>query len=77
MRVTIDSAGRLVIPKPVRDEIGLVAGEVELVRDGAGIRIEPIPGAGVEEKDGRLVIPGIGERIDDDTVRALRDADRS
>lgn len=76
MRTTIDSAGRLVIPKSLRDETGMVAGEVELVRDGAGIRIEPVPGTGLDEVDGRLVIPGGDERIDDTTVRALRHADQ-
>ncbi len=42
MRTTIDGAGRVVIPKPIRDEAGLEAGaevQVEL-RDGR-IEIEP------------------------------------
>ncbi|MGH2955066.1 MAG: AbrB/MazE/SpoVT family DNA-binding domain-containing protein [Solirubrobacterales bacterium] len=36
MRATIDKAGRLVVPKPIRDELGLEAGvELELTaRDG-------------------------------------------
>lgn len=76
MRTTIDKAGRLVIPKTLRDEIGLRPGEVELVRHGAGIRIEPVPGTGLEERGGRLVIPASGERVDDETVRSLRDADQ-
>lgn len=76
MRTTIDKAGRLVIPKALRDEVGLRAGEVELVRDGAGIRLTPVPGAGVEERDGRLVIPASGSPIDDELVRTLRDADQ-
>ena len=76
MRVLIDKAGRLVIPKVLRDEIGLVPGEVELVRDGAGIRLEPVAGAGLDERDGRLVIPAAGVQIDDDLVRRLRDADQ-
>lgn len=44
MRTTIDAAGRIVIPKPLREEAGLAAGtEVELaVRDGR-IEIEPAP----------------------------------
>jgi AbrB family looped-hinge helix DNA binding protein len=42
MRTTIDRAGRVVIPKPVRDEAGLEAGaEVDVeFRDGR-IEIEP------------------------------------
>jgi AbrB family looped-hinge helix DNA binding protein len=43
MRTTIDAAGRVVIPKPLRDELGLRAGiEVELtLRDGR-IELEPV-----------------------------------
>ena len=42
MRSTIDKAGRLVIPKALRDSLGLVPGEVEVTPDGAGLRIEPL-----------------------------------
>lgn len=76
MRTTIDKAGRLVIPKVLRDEIGLVPGEVELVRDGAGIRLEPVAGSGLDQRAGRLVIPSAGADIDDELVRRLRDADQ-
>lgn len=76
MRTTIDKAGRLVIPKSLRDEVGLAPGEVEIVRDGAAIRIEPVTSSGVEERDGRLVIPAGGAEVDDDLVRTLRDADQ-
>ena len=76
MRITIDKAGRLVIPKALRDEVGLVPGEVEAVRDGAGIRLEPIVATGLEEHEGRLVIPASGAQVDDDLVRRLRDADQ-
>ncbi|MCE7885764.1 MAG: AbrB/MazE/SpoVT family DNA-binding domain-containing protein [Actinobacteria bacterium ATB1] len=76
MRTTIDKAGRVVIPKTLRDQVGITSGEVVIVRDGAGIRIEPVPGHGLEEQDGRLVIPASGQTIDDDMVRSLRDADQ-
>jgi AbrB family looped-hinge helix DNA binding protein len=71
MRTTIDKSGRVVIPRQLRDAIGLVPGEVELVVDGGGIRIEPASGSGFVERDGRLVIDAEIE-LDDDDVRAMR-----
>lgn len=65
----------MVIPKPLRDAVGLVPGEVELSRDGAGIRIEPVTGAGTTEVGGRLVIDSDLALTDDD-VRALRLGDQ-
>jgi AbrB family looped-hinge helix DNA binding protein len=76
MRATIDKAGRLVIPKPLRDQVGLSAGEVELVADGAAVRIEPVTGTDVVERDGRLVIPSTGSELTQDVVAALRRADQ-
>jgi AbrB family looped-hinge helix DNA binding protein len=74
MRTTIDKAGRLVIPKPLRDRLGIRPGVVELSIDGAALRVEPITGDVVEERDGRLVIPPSGEPVSAAEVRALRDA---
>lgn len=76
MRAAIDAAGRLVIPKPMRDHLGLSAGVVDVVVDGAGLRVEPPAVESLEERDGRLVIPASGAVVDDDTVRALRNADQ-
>ncbi|GBE65045.1 antitoxin VapB27 [Mycobacterium sp. MFM001] len=76
MRATIDKAGRLVIPKALRDHLGLRSGEVEVTADGAGLRVEPIAGESLEERDGRLVIPAAGVPISDAVVRTLRDADQ-
>ena len=76
MRSTIDKAGRLVIPKVLRDSIGLVAGEVEVTADGAGLRIEPLAGDQLQDEDGLLVIPAADATIGDDLIRTLRDADQ-
>ncbi|WP_297735114.1 AbrB/MazE/SpoVT family DNA-binding domain-containing protein [Mycobacterium sp.] len=74
MRATIDRAGRLVIPKVLRDHLGLQPGEVEVTADGAGLRVEPIAGGSLEERDGRFVIPAGGAPVNDAVVQALRDA---
>jgi AbrB family looped-hinge helix DNA binding protein len=74
MRTTIDKAGRLVIPKQLRDHLGLTPGEVEVTADGAALRVEPIAGTEVVQRSGFLVIPASGASLSDDDVRALRDA---
>lgn len=76
MRTTIDKAGRLVIPKPLRERLGLRPGEVEVTVDGAGLRVEAVVAEGLEEEQGLLVIPSAGEPITADAVRSLRDADQ-
>ena len=76
MRTTIDKAGRVVIPRQLRDRVGITAGEVEITVDGAGVRIEPLAGEGLIDIGGRLVIPASGVQVDDALVRELRDADQ-
>jgi AbrB family looped-hinge helix DNA binding protein len=76
MRATIDKAGRVVIPRALRDRVGITPGEVEITADGAGVRIEPLAGEGLVEVGGRLVIPASGVAVDDALVRELRDGDQ-
>jgi len=77
MRTTIDKAGRLVIPRALRDRIGLAeGGEVELELDGAAVRIEPISGTELKDVAGLLIIPATGAPLTGDLVRGLIDADR-
>jgi len=44
MRTTIDAAGRIVVPKPLRDELGVKPGQVLdlVVRDGR-LQVEIAP----------------------------------
>ena len=74
MRTTIDKAGRVVIPKVLRDRLGLRPGEVEIADDGNGVRIEPVTQHIVEQVGDRLVIPSAGTPLSADDVRDLRDA---
>lgn len=77
MRTTIDKAGRLVIPLPLREHIGLAGGgDVEVVLDGAGLHIEPVAGDATREDGGLLVIPATGTPLAGAAVRELIDADR-
>jgi len=78
MQTTIDKAGRLVIPKELRDAIGMQPGPVDVTIEGAALRIE-VPATGhTVRKRGRLVItspPDTPRTTDEDVIR-LRDADR-
>jgi AbrB family looped-hinge helix DNA binding protein len=76
MKATIDAAGRLVIPKQLRDRLGLTPGEVEVEADGADLRVRRRAGDELEEQDGWLVIPASGSPLNDEDVRQLRDADQ-
>lgn len=76
MRTTIDRAGRLVIPKSLRDQVGITAGEVEITLDGAAIRIESVAADELVEADGLLLLPTGGPELDEDAVRELRLADQ-
>ncbi len=72
----MDKAGRLVIPKELREKVGLVAGEVDVQVDGAGLHLTPVASGVLVEQNGRLVVAGTGATLGDDDVRELRAADR-
>jgi AbrB family looped-hinge helix DNA binding protein len=77
MKATIDKAGRMVIPRPLRERIGLAGGGVvEIEIEGSGLRIRPVSGTKLREVGDLLVIPRTGVSIDDGVVSELIDADR-
>jgi len=77
MKITIDKVGRLVIPRRLRERIGLAGGgTVEIDIEGTGLRLRPVVGDQVREEGDVLVIPRTGVPIDDAFVRELIDADR-
>jgi len=77
MRTTIDKAGRLVIPKALREQSGISDGDVEISLDGAAIRIESVAADDLVEEDGLLLLPSGGPELDADAVRELRLADQN
>ncbi len=79
MALTIDKAGRVVIPKRVRDELGLREGTpLALTTDGVGLRIEPVASGGrLVERDGRLVVESsTGRQVTEAEIRDAIDAGR-
>lgn len=77
MRLTVDSGGRIVLPKALRDRLGLAPGAtVDVSEYGGGLLLSPHGRtARLIEQDGRLVATGT-THIDDDDVFALIDAGR-
>ncbi|MGI9079403.1 MAG: AbrB/MazE/SpoVT family DNA-binding domain-containing protein [Acidimicrobiales bacterium] len=77
MHASIDSAGRIVVPKPLRDALGLVAGStVDISRYGAGLQVVPNGRtARLVDESGVLVVTG-QTVIDDDVVLGLIDSGR-
>jgi len=77
VKTTIDSVGRIVVPKPLRDALGLTPGStVDISRYGAGLQLLPVGRAArLVEEAGVLVATG-DTAIDDDVVFALLDSGR-
>jgi len=76
MQTTIDKAGRLVVPKELRDRLGIAAGSrVEIREDGSGLRVDLIATDNIVEIDGRLLVDG-DVPLTDDHVRELRLGDQ-
>lgn len=79
MKTTIDNAGRLVLPKSIRESAGLYAGaEIEItMRDDDTIELRPAPRAVRIERRGHLhvaVSVEPGPTLTEETVKATRDA---
>lgn len=80
MRTTIDAAGRVVIPKALRERLGLLGGRAVDVREREGrLEIEPAPTPMKLVRRGRLRVavparslPALTDEIVRDTVDQLR-----
>jgi AbrB family looped-hinge helix DNA binding protein len=75
MMTTMDKAGRIVLPKKIRDELGFVPGDITLTVQGASVVIEP-PTGQLEEQDGHLFLASGGHSLTPDELRELRLADQ-
>lgn len=64
------------IPKSLREQAGITAGEVGISLDGAAVRIEGVAADELVDVDGLLLLPAGGPELDGDAVRELRFADQ-
>jgi AbrB family looped-hinge helix DNA binding protein len=76
--LTVDKAGRVVLPKPVRDELQLSAGDtLELDSSEGQIVLRPVRGAAtVRKKDGIWVLSTgkpLSAEIVNRTIQKIRD----
>lgn len=80
MRTTIDKAGRIVVPKAMRDELGLKGGgDVEIVLADGRIEIEPVAtSVRLEQRDGHWVavadthMPPLTQELVRETLEKIR-----
>lgn len=78
MDAVVDTMGRIVVPKALRERLGLTPGtRVDISAYGTGIQIVPAGRTArlIRDAEGRLVATG-DTTIDDDTVFTLIDAGR-
>lgn len=77
VRTTIDSAGRIVVPKQLRDALGLGAGAaVDVSFYGAGLQVTPVSRTARLTQLGDTLVADSDTAIDDDTIFELIDASR-
>ena len=64
VRLTIDRAGRVVIPKPLREELHLEAGDtLEMESAGEQITLRPVRGTGPLSKEHGVWVFHSGENL--------------
>lgn len=77
MLTTIDGAGRLVIPKALRDAVGLEAGStVDVTVYGAGLAVTPSGRTATLRRVGGHLVVDSPDRFTDEILFGLIDAGR-
>ena len=72
-RLTLDKAGRIVLPKPMRDELQLQAGDaIEIESTGEELTLRPVRGqGGIHKKQGVWVFQA-GDPLTQAETEAVR-----
>jgi AbrB family looped-hinge helix DNA binding protein len=77
-KLTIDKAGRIVLPKPLRDELNLSPGDsLELESSADKVTLHPVRPAPLLQKERGIWVYRTGEKLSasvvDDTMRRVRE----
>lgn len=77
VETSIDSVGRIVVPKPLRDALGLVPGStVDISRYGAGLQLVASGRTARLVDEGGVLVATGSTAIDDEIVFGLIDTGR-
>ncbi|HEV7188713.1 MAG TPA: AbrB/MazE/SpoVT family DNA-binding domain-containing protein [Blastococcus sp.] len=77
METTIDSLGRIVVPKALRDALGLTPGmKVDLSRYGSGLQLVPAGRTAQLHRVGGALVADSSTTVTDEVVFGLLDAGR-
>jgi len=77
MEAIIDQAGRVVLPKPIRDALGLLPGtKVDISPYGAGAQLVPAGRTARLVEEGGVLVAAAETPVDDDVIFALIDTGR-
>jgi AbrB family looped-hinge helix DNA binding protein len=76
--VSLDKAGRIILPKPIRDELNLSPGDIlQVETSGAEIKLHPVRTSSPLQKEHGIWVYRTGEKLPasvvEDTIRQVRE----